>query len=120
MGRAVATQRGPWQRYLRALRRHIVAGFEHESDAVRFPAELHVRLERFALSLHQDKTRLIEFGRHAADNREKPLHVPARKHDNANIRVRPPIKHARIHFGWMRVMAEFAPLREGLLGSWDC
>ena len=49
----------------------IVAGFEHESDAVRFLAELRERLEKFALSLHPDKTRLIEFGRHAADNREK-------------------------------------------------
>jgi hypothetical protein len=30
-----------------------------------------VRLEEFALSLHPDKTRLIEFGRHAADRRAK-------------------------------------------------
>jgi hypothetical protein len=49
----------------------IVAGFEHESEAVRFLAELRERLEKFALSLHPDKTRLIEFGRHAADNRQK-------------------------------------------------
>jgi group II intron reverse transcriptase/maturase len=49
----------------------IVAGFEHESDAVRFLAELRDRLEKFALSLHPDKTRLIEFGRHAVDTREK-------------------------------------------------
>ena len=49
----------------------IVAGFEHESDAVRFLAELRERLEKFALSLHPDKTRLIEFGRHAADNQRK-------------------------------------------------
>src|SRR6266436_379985 len=49
----------------------IVAGFEHESDAVRFLAELRERLEKFALSLHPDKTRLIEFGRHAADDRKK-------------------------------------------------
>ena len=49
----------------------IVAGFEHESDAVRFLADLRARLEKFALSLHPDKTRLIEFGRHAADNRGK-------------------------------------------------
>jgi len=27
-------------------------------------------LEKFALSLHPDKTRLIEFGRHAADDRK--------------------------------------------------
>jgi len=47
----------------------IVAGFEHESDAVRFLAELRERVEKFALSLHPDKTRLIEFGRHAAEHR---------------------------------------------------
>jgi RNA-directed DNA polymerase len=49
----------------------IVAGFEHESDAVRFLANLRERLEKFALSLHPDKTRLIEFGRHAADDRKQ-------------------------------------------------
>jgi RNA-directed DNA polymerase len=49
----------------------ILAGFEHESDAEHFQAELHQRLEKFALTLHPDKTRLIEFGRHAADNRKK-------------------------------------------------
>jgi hypothetical protein len=49
----------------------IVAGFEHESDAVRFVAELRERLEKFALSLHPDKTRLIELGRHAAHNRKQ-------------------------------------------------
>jgi group II intron reverse transcriptase/maturase len=47
----------------------IVAGFEHESDAVRFLAELRERLEKFALTLHPEKTRLIEFGRHAAAQR---------------------------------------------------
>ena len=30
-----------------------------------------MRLQEFALSLHPDKTRLIEFGRHAADRRAK-------------------------------------------------
>ncbi len=47
----------------------IVAGFEHEADAQRFHAELQRRMEKFALSLHPDKTRLIEFGRYAARNR---------------------------------------------------
>ncbi len=49
----------------------IVAGFEHESDAVRFLADLRARLEKFALSLLPDKTHLIEFARHAVDNRGK-------------------------------------------------
>jgi len=49
----------------------IVVGFEHEADAVRFREEMRARLEAFALSLHPEKTRLIEFGRHAAARREK-------------------------------------------------
>jgi RNA-directed DNA polymerase len=51
-----------------------VVGFEYESDARRFWGALRVRLEEFALSLHPDKTRLIEFGRHAADRRAKAGH----------------------------------------------
>jgi group II intron reverse transcriptase/maturase len=47
----------------------IVVGFEHESDAMRFLAELRERLEKFALTLHPEKTRLIEFGRQAAAHR---------------------------------------------------
>jgi RNA-directed DNA polymerase len=49
----------------------IVCGFEHEADAQRFSAELQQRMEKFALSLHPDKTRLIEFGRFAATNRAR-------------------------------------------------
>src|SRR5689334_21011126 len=47
----------------------IVVGFEHEADARRFRDAMRARLEEFALSLHPDKTRLIEFGRHAAARR---------------------------------------------------
>ena len=49
----------------------IVVGFEHESDARRFWDEMEKRLREFALSLNPDKTRLIEFGRHAADRRAR-------------------------------------------------
>ena len=48
-----------------------VVGFEHEADAHRFWEALRKRLEEFSLSLHSDKTRLIEFGRHAADRRAR-------------------------------------------------
>jgi hypothetical protein len=48
-----------------------VAGFEYETDAKRFLADLHERLEKFALSLNPDKTRLIEFGRFAAERRAR-------------------------------------------------
>jgi group II intron reverse transcriptase/maturase len=48
-----------------------VVGFEFESDARRFWDALRARFEEFALMLHADKTRLIEFGRHAADRRTR-------------------------------------------------
>jgi hypothetical protein len=44
-------------------------GFEHESDARRFLSDLRYRLAKFALELAPEKTRLIEFGRHAAARR---------------------------------------------------
>ena len=47
----------------------LVIGFQHEDDARRFLDALRGRFEEFALSLHPDKTRLIEFGRHAAARR---------------------------------------------------
>ena len=49
----------------------LVLGFQHESDAHRFLDAMRARFEEFALSLHPDKTRLIEFGRHAAVRRER-------------------------------------------------
>src|SRR5690348_4342096 len=47
----------------------IVVGFEREADARRFWEAMRTRLAAFALSLHPDKTRLIEFGRFAAVSR---------------------------------------------------
>jgi group II intron reverse transcriptase/maturase len=47
----------------------IIVGFEHESDAHRFRDAMRARLQGFSLSLHPEKTRLIEFGRHAAARR---------------------------------------------------
>jgi RNA-directed DNA polymerase len=46
-----------------------IVGFEHEDDARRFLDELRGRFATFGLELHPGKTRLIEFGRHAARNR---------------------------------------------------
>ena len=46
-----------------------IVGFQHESDARRFLNEMRERLWKFALSLHPEKTRLIEFGRFAAERR---------------------------------------------------
>jgi group II intron reverse transcriptase/maturase len=46
-----------------------IVGFEYEEDARQFLVELRERLAGFGLELHPDKTRLIEFGRHAARRR---------------------------------------------------
>jgi group II intron reverse transcriptase/maturase len=49
----------------------IVVGFEHLTDAERFLSEWKERMQKFGLELHLDKTRLIEFGRHASENRKR-------------------------------------------------
>ena len=49
----------------------LIVGFEHETDARRFLDEMRNRLQEFALSLHSEKTRLIEFGRFAAESRKR-------------------------------------------------
>jgi RNA-directed DNA polymerase len=48
-----------------------VLGFEHRDEAERFLEQLRERLRKFGLELHPDKTRLIEFGRFAAERRKK-------------------------------------------------
>jgi RNA-directed DNA polymerase len=48
-----------------------VMGFQHRHGAERFLRELGERFGKFGLALHPDKTRLIEFGRFAAENRRK-------------------------------------------------
>lgn len=48
-----------------------VMGFQHERDARRCLAELQERFARFGLTLHPEKTRLIEFGSFAAGRRSK-------------------------------------------------
>jgi group II intron reverse transcriptase/maturase len=48
-----------------------IVGFQHRRDAERFLRELRQRLEKFGLELHPEKTRLIEFGRFAAERRRK-------------------------------------------------
>jgi group II intron reverse transcriptase/maturase len=49
----------------------IVMGFEQRADAERFLQEWKERLRKFGLELHPDKTRLIEFGRFAAEDRKR-------------------------------------------------
>lgn len=49
----------------------IVVGFEHEADARRFWDDMSARLKQFELELHEEKTRLLEFGRKAAVARQR-------------------------------------------------
>ena len=48
-----------------------VMGFQYQSDAKQFQAELKERLAKFSLKMHEGKTKLIEFGRFAVGNRKK-------------------------------------------------
>jgi len=48
-----------------------IVGFQHHVDARCFLDEMRERLREFALSLHPEKTRLIEFGRFAAESRKR-------------------------------------------------
>jgi hypothetical protein len=49
-----------------------IVGFQHRREAEQFLGELRQRLAQFGLELHADKTRLIEFGPFAAENRRRP------------------------------------------------
>ena len=48
-----------------------VVGFQHRAEAERFLEQLRERMREFGLELHPDKTRLIEFGRFAEENRKR-------------------------------------------------
>jgi group II intron reverse transcriptase/maturase len=48
-----------------------IVGFQHRAEAERFLAELRERLAKFGLELHPEKTRLVEFGPYAAENRRR-------------------------------------------------
>jgi hypothetical protein len=49
----------------------VVVGFQHRADAERFRAELEERFRKFNLELHPEKTRLLEFGPFAVENRRQ-------------------------------------------------
>jgi RNA-directed DNA polymerase len=51
--------------------------FQHKEDAVKVLAVLPKRFEKYGLTLHPEKTRLIEFGRYAAKNARKQEKKPA-------------------------------------------
>jgi group II intron reverse transcriptase/maturase len=77
-----------------------VLGFEHREEAERFLEHVQERLRKFGLELHPEKTRLIEFGRYAAKQREKRgegkpeafnflgfTHICGRNHKTGNFTV---------------------------------
>lgn len=77
-----------------------VLGFEHREEAERFLEQLRERLQKFGLELHPEKTRLIEFGRYAAERRNKRgegkpetfnflgfTHICGRNHKTGNFTV---------------------------------
>ncbi len=49
----------------------IIVGFQNKSDANMFRYDLQQRLQRFELELHPEKTRLVQFGKFAADRRKR-------------------------------------------------
>src|SRR5580692_3269324 len=49
----------------------IVVGFNSKADADQFRAELPARMRKFNLELHPEKTRLLEFGPYAIENRKR-------------------------------------------------
>ena len=53
-----------------------VLGFESRADAEAFLEQLRERMGKFGLELHPEKTRLIEFGRFAEDNRPSAMAKP--------------------------------------------
>jgi RNA-directed DNA polymerase len=48
-----------------------VVGFEHRQDALAFLDRLRMRMAKFGLSLNEEKTRVLEFGRYAAERRRR-------------------------------------------------
>ena len=50
---------------------HLILGFEHQDEADRFLENFRERLAKFGLELHPDKTRIVEFGRFAEQNRRR-------------------------------------------------
>jgi len=112
----------------------IVLGFQDRSDAERFWKELTERLRKFRLELHPDKTRLLEFGSYAAENRRrrgqgKPAtfdflgftHICGKKRSNGMFTVLRQTIRARLQAKLSEVKAELklrmhAPIPE--VGKW--
>lgn len=97
-----------------------IVGFQHKEEAERFMKDLRQRFAKFGLELHSEKTRLIEFGPWAAENRRrkgqgKPqtfdflgfTHICGRKRSNGYFTV---YRHSRRK----RLQAKLAEVKAGL------
>src|SRR5207248_10978165 len=71
LGEPVAAEVGARGHDRGPLRRRCRVGFEHRKEAEAFLEQLRERMQKFGLELHPEKTRLIEFGRFAEDNRKR-------------------------------------------------
>jgi group II intron reverse transcriptase/maturase len=112
----------------------IVLGFQVKSDAERFRVELTERFRRFHLELHPEKTRLLEFGPYATENRcrrglGKPetfnflgfTHICGKKRSNGRFTVLRQTIRKRLDAKLQEVKAELRrrmhrPIREQ--GAW--
>jgi RNA-directed DNA polymerase len=85
-----------------------IVGFQHRKDAEMFLGDLRERLAKFELELHPEKTRLLEFGRFAAERRAKRgegkpetfdflgfTHICGAKRDNKGFQLRRKTKRKR-------------------------
>jgi len=111
-----------------------VVGFQRKSDAEQFWVELRERMQKFHLELHPEKTRLLEFGRYAIDNRErrgegKPetfnflgfTHICGKRRSNGRYTVRRHTMRKRLQAKLSEVEAELCrrmhePIPE--VGQW--
>ena len=70
MGKPAATDRSRLTSLNHSFTLDVVVGFNSQADADQFRVELTERMQKFNLELHPEKTRLLEFGPNAIDNRE--------------------------------------------------
>src|SRR5271165_669854 len=71
MGKPAATDRPRLTPLSHSFTLDLALGFQLRADAMRFLEEFKERLAKFGLELHPEKTRLIEFGRYAARDRQR-------------------------------------------------
>lgn len=70
-GNAWRAKRARGEIYIVRYADDFVVGFQYQDDGKRFHQALEKRLKKFDLKLHEQKTRLLEFGRYAAPNRKQ-------------------------------------------------